>query len=239
MDGYDSEWADLAIEDDDESYDDEFLESYEDDEEDLDELLESLGISEDDDDAEFLIPLLGSKLFGKKRRPARRPPTARGRGYYRTPPSKQYVTQAQLRSALGKVSADVRRNATGIKSLNTRVNANLSRLNQQNAVNVRQNRRITALDRRIEQQTQSSLLMSLLEDDRADYEIRTVKLPAGATSAQQTQANALVGTSVELEKDSDMLSKLLPVLMTSSGGAGGKGPFGDPMMAVALAMAIK
>jgi hypothetical protein len=65
------------------------------------------------------------------RRPGRRPPkrgmppipTARPGSAYRAPaqPTQGYVTQQQLKDALGRVGADVRRNAMGIKTINTHV----------------------------------------------------------------------------------------------------------------------
>ncbi|HEX6749582.1 MAG TPA: hypothetical protein VF092_19965 [Longimicrobium sp.] len=51
--------------------------------------------------------------------------TGRGGGYYRPRPpagSTKYVTQPQLQAALARVSADVKANSEGIKTVNARVN---------------------------------------------------------------------------------------------------------------------
>jgi len=87
----------------------ELAEDYESFESDLefDEELEALL---EDDEARKVI----------RRRPVR---TGRGANYYKPRPSNRYVTQAQLQSALGKISNDVKANAAGIKSVGVRVDA--------------------------------------------------------------------------------------------------------------------
>lgn len=212
-----------------------------------DELLDSV-LGDEDDDAEFLPFLPFPSPFGRGRKPsprppARRVPTAAGRGYYQQPPAKQFVTQAQLKSALVRVQQDVKRNAAGVKTLTGQMAATTTQLGRQAALNRSQTARIAKLGSRMDQQVQTSLLMSLLEDDKADYEVKTVTLPQGASQGTRDAAQDLVGTKVELEKESDPFTKLLPILL--SGGLGGSdagkggGMFGDPMTAMALVLALK
>src|SRR6266508_1532367 len=69
--------------------------------------------------------------------------TALGRSAYRAPaPSGAFVTQKQFSDAMGRVGTDIRRNATGIKTVNTRLSGMV-------AVNKVQSREIGRLDRQM------------------------------------------------------------------------------------------
>ncbi|MEZ4524254.1 MAG: hypothetical protein R3A46_21860, partial [Thermomicrobiales bacterium] len=159
----------LLLEDDDEMFDD-FDE--EDDEalEDLEDALESLG--EDDDESYADL----AERRRRRRRRVRRAPTARGRQLYRSRPAKGPVTQAQLQAALNRVRVEIRRNATGIKTLNSNVSSLTTSVNSVRAentrqtrnirkltqVNTRQSKAITNLKKDLESTRQQLLLTSLL-----------------------------------------------------------------------------
>lgn len=107
----------------------------------LDEMLDGLVFSEDADLAERRAKRGRGARGGA---PQRGVPAARGGTAYRSPAAQDgaAVTQKQLKDALARVGADVRRNAEGIKTLTTRVNDVV-------AVNTVQSRLIGALDKRM------------------------------------------------------------------------------------------
>ena len=85
--------------------------------EEVDEMLDEL--VEESDESEDFSERVPRGLI--RRRPIS---TARGGSAYRTPAAAAaagFVTQKQLQDALGRVGADVRRNAQGIKTVNGRV----------------------------------------------------------------------------------------------------------------------
>ncbi|MCW8934384.1 MAG: hypothetical protein OQK98_06645 [Gammaproteobacteria bacterium] len=90
----------------------------EDDEDDVDDMLEALMEEDDEDDLAERRRRRRKRGRRSRRKPVR---TARGRSLYRGPTSKKYVTHPQLKSAMGRVGKDIRRNAIGIKSVNKRV----------------------------------------------------------------------------------------------------------------------
>jgi len=91
----------------------------EDDEDDVDDMLEAL--MEDDEDEDDLSERRRRRRKRGRRSRRKAVRTARGSSAYRSPTSKKYVTHPQLKSALGRVGKDIRRNAIGIKSVNKRV----------------------------------------------------------------------------------------------------------------------
>lgn len=211
---------------DDEAWDDEAFES----------LAEDWG---DEDYAEFIGAVLPGPLkfldpigaavgaaTGAGRRPAprpgaKRPPTAGGRPFYSAPTPRNFVTQAQLKSALAKVTEDVRKNAAGIKAVDAKAESNRSRLNQQNAVNVRQGRRIKALRQEFEQQAQTQMLIQLLS--RSD-DARVISDSSGTLSP---------GTTLRLDREIDPIVFLLPAMTGGGKGAGGGG-LNNPLLFFAL-----
>ena len=90
-----------------------------------------------------------------RRRPQRRPaqnrpiPTAQGGNAYRPPAVNGFVTQKQLQDALTRVGTDVRRNAQGIKAVNTRINTLNGRVEGVVDVNRLQSREIGKINRQI------------------------------------------------------------------------------------------
>jgi hypothetical protein len=115
-------------------------ENYDADEAEVDQMLDAL-IESDEDMSE-------RKKRQRRGRAKNRPvPAAKGTSAYREPAgSKQFVTQKQLETALARVGADVRRNATGIKTLNTRVGAVDRRVDGVVSVNTTQSAHIAKLD---------------------------------------------------------------------------------------------
>jgi hypothetical protein len=100
-----------------------------------------LGEEEDEDD------LTERK---KKRRKSRRPvPTSPGRSSYRAPVTQTYVTQKQLQETVGRVGADIRRNALGIKTVNDRVGRLDGRVDAVVSVNKIQSSHIGKLKRQM------------------------------------------------------------------------------------------
>lgn len=233
---YEEMWD--LIEDDDDFDDDAELFDDDDDDDDFDD--------DDDDDAEFfdMVDGLGddddddAEFFRRRRRKRRRrrskARTARGRGYYKRPASKKLVTQSQLRTATSRIAKDVRRNGAAIKKVDRSARSNRSRLNQQNMVNRKHGKQITALGGRIDQQAQMQMLTTLLEDTSTEYELETA---VGGLAA---------GTKIKLKKDRDMFSLLLPMLVggglggtaNAAGGNAAAGPFGDPMTMMMMVLAM-
>ena len=136
MDEYE-DYEDYVIDADDyETYDDIDDEDYgEEDEMDAaDEMLDAMVEGLDDADPEELADFFWRRKK-RRRRKARKVPTARGRNAFRRAAKGRYVTQAQLKSALGRVGRDVRRNAVGIKQVNGRINGVSNRVTANSRVN--------------------------------------------------------------------------------------------------------
>lgn len=202
-----------------------------------DDDFESLAEDWDDEEyAEFFGALLPGPLkaldpigaalgaatgIGKKpKRPVRRrPPTAAGRPFYNAPTAKKFVTQAQLKSSLAKVTNDVRKNAAGIKTVNSKADSNRSRLNQQNTINVRQGRQIRSIRQDMEQQAQTQMLMSLLS--RAE----------DATVVSDSSGTLSAGTTLRLDREIDPITFLLPAL---TGGKSAGSGLNNPLLLLAL-----
>ncbi len=114
----------------------------------VDEMLDALMESDGGEFAERSRRRRRSRTAGASRLPAVR--TATGVSAYRGATPQGYVTQSQLKDALARVGTDVRRNAEGIKTVNTQ----LGRLNNQVrdvvTVNGLQNRRLSKLDKQLQ-----------------------------------------------------------------------------------------
>jgi hypothetical protein len=127
-------------------------------------------------------------LIPGMRRPTRRPtpqrgvPAARGAPAYRQPTAPGGpVTQAQLKEALDRVGADVRRNAQGIKTINTRLNTLDGRVTNVVSVAATQTRQITALERRMRIDGALDFAQSVSTSrDGAALNVNVVRLLSGA-----------------------------------------------------------
>jgi|GEM_PF-6329435 len=117
-----------------------------DEDEEMDDMLEAL--MEEDDEGDDLSERRRRRRHRHRARRSKRRSvrTARGRSAYRTPTSRKYVTQPQLKSALARVGKDVRRNAVGIKTVNQRLGKVNSRVNSVVSVNHVQSRNIGKLN---------------------------------------------------------------------------------------------
>lgn len=135
--------VDYALEDYDFDYDEEYEEGYDFD---VDDVLDAL-MEEADGDDELAERRRRSRR--RRRRGQRRVPTARGRSAYRPPVKGQYVTQKQFSESLRRVGADIRRNAMGIKTVNTRIGRLDKRVSGVVSVNAAQSRKISKLDKTI------------------------------------------------------------------------------------------
>lgn len=112
---------------------------------DVDDMLDAL-IEADDED---LSERKRRGRRGRGRPGGARPPvrTASGAPAYRAPVSAGTVTQAQLKDALGRVGTDVRRNAEGIKAVNSQLGRLTGQVKDIVGVNGAQSGRIGRLDR--------------------------------------------------------------------------------------------
>jgi hypothetical protein len=154
--------------------DDDFAEDYYEFAEDDEDFIE-----EDDDFAEDEGDFAERRRRRRRRRRARARPrrvrTAPGRRLYRSRPSKSYVTQAQLKSSLERVGAQIRQNAGAIKKVNGGLNtvrstqarqgADIGRLKSDTA-QLRKNN--AKLRRELNDFRQMSLLMTMLSDSDSD-----------------------------------------------------------------------
>jgi hypothetical protein len=123
---------------------------------DADEDVEDYGPSEVDEMLDGLVESAEDFAERKKRNKGRRGggrgnkpvPTAPGRNPYRSPNDSGYVTQKQLKEALTRVGVDIKRNATGIKTINTRLGTITTRVDDVVGVAKIQSNRIGRLDKR-------------------------------------------------------------------------------------------
>ena len=139
---------DIDLDDDYEDVDDDFDDDLDDDD-DLDigdEMLESMADGLDDADPDELADFFWRRK-NKKRRPPRKVPTARGGNAFRRRTKGRYVTQPQLKTALGRVGRDVRRNALGIKQVNRRIGSVSNRVTANSRVNRIQSMQIGKMQR--------------------------------------------------------------------------------------------
>ena len=111
--------------------------------------------------------------YSERRRPSgrqgrspanRNVPTAPGRNPYRAPAEAGYVTQKQLEEALTRVGVDIKRNAVGIKTINSRLNGITTRVDDVVGVNKIQSREIGKLDRRTKADAVLELVGSLQQN---------------------------------------------------------------------------
>jgi len=117
--------------------------------EEVDDMLDALMLGEDEEDFGERRRRRRRSRRGRmaKRRPVR---TAAGRSAYRAPVTKAFVTQNQLKDALGRVGKDIRRNAMGIKSVNTQLGRINGQLRDVVTVNGVQNGRLNKVDKQLQ-----------------------------------------------------------------------------------------
>jgi hypothetical protein len=143
---------------------------------------------------------------------------ASGRDLYRPRPQTQYVTQAQLETALARVGSQVRTNSNAIGQLGNRVSATAAAVNKESG---NRKKETTAIRNNLSQTQQLAAILPMLTQPRS---ITVGGLPASVTGLKD-------GTQV-LVDGSNTLNLLLPLLLLTSigdGGSGsgsGSGPFG-------------
>jgi hypothetical protein len=191
----------------------------------------------------------GRARIAPRRPMPRRVPTAGGKGLYQRPPSKNLVTQAQLKQALDKVGVEIRKNAAGIKAINTQVaqvNGRITEVNSRlggridtvSAVNDRQNKAIAGVKRQQESMQQGLLFQALLGGGKRKATLENaITVTEGTTTRTVIPAN----TEITLKESGDKFEKLLPVLAasggfggSSNGSQGGGGLFSNPLMLLLL-----
>jgi hypothetical protein len=177
--------------------------------EDLESLVELLEFDESDESDE------SDEMAERWRR--RRPRTASGRGMYPPRPQGNYVTQAQLQTALARVGQQIRTNSAAIGTLTTRVNA----------VSTEQTKQSTALRKEIDERKKQA--DALRRDTRQKLELLTLlPLISKPTSVTLTQDVAGLRKDQKVLVDSgDSLTMLLPLLLIGGlGGSSGTGGSG-------------
>lgn len=119
--------------------------------EDVDDVLDSLIES---NGADFSERRRGGKRGRNGKRgaaPARGVQTGSGQNAYRAPANEGgTVTQKQLKDALARVGVDVRRNAEGIKTINTRLQTIGSRVDSVVAISDAHNKKIMRFDKQMQ-----------------------------------------------------------------------------------------
>ncbi len=178
----------------------------------FDEELESLLLEDDE---------------ARRRRARRRPVrTGRGAGYYQSRPSGKYVTEAQLKVALAKVSKDVQANAAGIKSVGARVDSvaadtrKLGELVKKEGVERRKDLA------KLKNSMQMTSLLPLL----------TSKSVTVARDTQIGGTDVKAGTKLSVAPDG--IGLLLPLLLLGDGFGGGGSGGGDSSNTLLLVLAL-
>jgi hypothetical protein len=192
--------------------------------EEIEDLLDELA-AEDEGEAADILERRRRRRRRRRPRGRRRVPSASGRGYYRQRPSRNYVTQAQLQAGLERVARDVRKNASGIKVVNSRLKSlSASHSRDIARVNAAHDRDVAQLKKDIKKAQESALLMSLLTQPTA----------RDLTDAAKADIVGLQEGEQVLVRKGDGLTAMLPVLLLS-GGLGGNGSDSN-MMLMAMAM---
>jgi hypothetical protein len=155
-----------------------------------------------------------------RRRPVR---TGRGADYYRPRVTSRYVTQAQLRSALAKISKDVKANAVAIKTVGRRVDSVAAGQKKQ----ARQLKRDLA---KMRNSVQMAAILPLLT-------AKTITV-----TNDTTIGDTPVAAGTKLAVAPDTLTALLPMFLIGEGGygtsanAGGAGGESSSMLFLLLAL---
>jgi hypothetical protein len=196
---------------------------------------------DDDDDLEAIGSLLSDlgedDDYGEKKKrksgraPARRgkAPAGTGKGLYKTPASKEYVTQAQLRASLAEVTKNFEKTAAGVTKLDADVTALASRLAKADAVNEGQTTALGKLKKDNDKTKEFFLFMSLLGGFKKVKATEDIKNASGTVIVPKD-------TELPFAPAGDKIDKLLPLMLLGAGGNGngGGGMFDNPLMLVLM-----
>lgn len=188
------------------------------------ESLEEVGDYEFDDE---LTAFLEDDEAKRARRGGRRPvPAGKGANYYKQRPTDRYVTQAQLQSALGKISKDVKANAAGVKTVGARVDT----------VNAEQKKQSDVLKKEIVARKKD--LSKLKSGIQMASILPLVTSKSIVTTSEATIGGVTVPAGTKLAVAPDTLSALLPMFLLGDGLGGGGGESGDSSNMLFLALAV-
>jgi hypothetical protein len=161
-----------------------------------------------------------------------RPKVASGKNLYSPRPQSQYVTQAQLQTALAKVGSQVRTNSNAISQFGSRLTGATATLKKES---VDRKKDINAVRSNLSQTQQMTAILPLLTQPQS--------IPDTDTGSALSGQNVLVAGN-------NNLSLLLPLLLltsigdgssTSSGGGGlfgGSGGDNSTMLMLALVLGL-
>jgi len=151
---------------------------------DIDEMLEAL-MDDDEGSEEDLAERRRRRKFRSRRR-SRRPKrvrTASGSSAYRASTSKKYVTQPQLKNALGRVAKDVRRNALGVKTVNKKLGNIDAQVDGVISVNRVQNTKINKLRQQMKLDGALEFAESITANDNGSLELNLLPMLKGAVKS--------------------------------------------------------
>lgn len=151
---------------------------------DIDEMMEAL-MDDDEGSEEDLAERRRRRKFRSRRR-GRRPKrvrTASGSSAYRVSTSKKYVTQPQLKSALGRVAKDVRRNALGVKTVNKKLGNIDAQVDGVISVNRVQNTKINKLRQQMKLDGALEFAESITANDNGSLELNLLPMLKGAVKS--------------------------------------------------------
>jgi hypothetical protein len=165
-------------------------------EDDVDSMLEAMMDEDyDEEDEDGVEDYSERRFFGRRARRraqararkkaarGRAVRTARGKSAYRTPVSKKHVTHPQLKSALGRVGKDIRRNAIGIKSVNKRIGGLNGRVNGVVSVNRVQSRKIGKLGHQMKLDGALEFAESISTNDDGSLSLNLLPMLKGAVKS--------------------------------------------------------
>lgn len=169
-----------------------------------DEALDELFEADEADEADEAAP--------SWRRP-NRPPVASGKGLYRPRPTTQYVTQAQLQTALAQVGSQIRTNSKAVSQLNGRVAGAAGMVKKETADRKKET---TSLKNNLSQTQQMAAILPLLT--QPNHITVNAEIDDGKGNSQIPAGTEL------LTNGTNTTNLLLPMLlMTSMGDSSGSG----------------
>ena len=165
----------------------------------------------------------------ESRRRGRRPRTASGRNLATPRPQGNYVTQAQLATAMAKVSEQIQTNSRAIATVNTRVEA----------VAAQQEKHVAAIRKEIAERKKQD------ETQRKNFQQQFMLfalLPL--LNKPKTREITIGDEKIKVFVDEgDSLNDILPLLLISGGGlgggSGGDSGYDNTMMPLLLVMALR
>jgi hypothetical protein len=167
----------------------------------------------------------------ESRRRRRRPRTASGRNLATPRPQGNYVTQAQLATAMAKVSEQIQTNSRAIATVNTRVEA----------VAAQQEKHVAAIRKEIAERKKQD------ETQRKNFQQQFMLFALLPLINKPKTREIVVGDTNERIKvfvdEGDSFNDILPLLLISGGGLGGgsgsDSGYGSTMMPLVLALALR